>query len=200
MRVAIYDVATGAIEMVISAPPDTIALNTAGRPFIELGNDVECTRETHYVEVFDDAWLMSKPPRPSPLHDWDTVAKAWHADLDRARAERTIAINTDCRAAIIGGFTSSALGTPHVYDSEETDQINIVGAALAGVDQPYKCLDPSTDVKSFHLHTAAQLQQLLADGAARKYRCIAQANLLKAQVQAAQTYEELQTIVWSDPG
>jgi hypothetical protein len=107
-------------------------------------------------------------------------------------------LNAACRAAIIGGFTSSALGAPHRYDSEEVDQLNLIGAVATGGDLVYRCTD-ALGVKDWRLHTAAQLHQVLADGAARKGALLHQASSLKAQAAEATTYELLQAIVWSDP-
>lgn len=41
------------------------------------------------------------------------------------RAAALAAIDASTRAAIVGGFVSSASGTPHRYDSDENDQKNL---------------------------------------------------------------------------
>src|SRR5574340_1390039 len=46
------------------------------------------------------------------------VAVDYVPTLAEAKSAKTAAINAACAAAIVGGFTSSALGAPHIYDSE----------------------------------------------------------------------------------
>lgn len=130
------------------------------------------------------AWHALTPPMPS---DADLLAEA--------KLVRTAGINNACAAEITGGFVSSALGTPHTYDSEETDQLNLIGAASMGVDIPYKCADAS-GIKDFRLHTPAQLKQVLADGATVKLTALQKAAVLKAQVAAAGTVDEVEAVGW----
>lgn len=125
---------------------------------------------------------------------------AWGVDLAAAKTRQTAAINAACRAAIVGGFTSAALGTPHVYDSEETDQANLTGqrqrAAITGQAQLYKCQDVATGVKDWRLHAPEQLDQVFLDGAAFKETQLVKATLLKQQIAQAQTLEEILAVVW----
>jgi hypothetical protein len=125
----------------------------------------------------------------TPLPPTDTEV------LATAKTERIAAINTACAAAITGGFTSSALGALHTYDSEETDQINLIGAVSLGIDMPYKCAD-AAGIKAFRLHTAAQLKQVAIDGATVKLAALEKASALKARVVAAGTVGEVEVVVW----
>ena len=108
-------------------------------------------------------------------------------------------INTLCGKAITSGFTSSALGSAHTYQSEQTDQLNLVGAVTAGTDDYFKCgvADANGNVTwNYELHTIAQLQQVLADGKAHKQVLLQKAGTLKAQVTSATTIAEVEAIVW----
>ena len=115
--------------------------------------------------------------------------------LDIAKAAKTAEINAACAAAIVGGFASSALGTAHTYDSELEDQLNLIGAVGLGIDLPYRCADEA-GVKAFRLHTAAQLKQVAADGAAIKLAALEKAATLKAQVQAAVDAAAVEAVIW----
>jgi hypothetical protein len=131
-----------------------------------------------------DAWHALTPPPPS---DAELLAEA--------KLVRTAGINTACAAEITGGFVSNALGTPHTYDSDDTDQLNLIGAAGTGVDTLYKCTD-AAGFKDFRLHTAAQIKQVLEDGAMVKLLALQKAAVLKAQVAAAGTVVEVEAVVW----
>lgn len=119
--------------------------------------------------------------------------------LDDAKEKRTEAINAAAQAEITSGFVSAALGSPYTYDTELEDQINLMGserkAAITGEAQPYKCADEN-GVKAYRMHTPAQLQQVLDDGAAMKLAALQKAGILKEQVAAAQTIDAVNAIVW----
>lgn len=115
--------------------------------------------------------------------------------LERARATKTAEINAACAAAIVGGFTSAALGAPHTYDSALEDQLNLIGAVSLGIDLPYRCAD-AAGIKAFRLHTAAQLKQVAADGAVVKLSALEKAATLKAQVQAAADAAAVEAVAW----
>lgn len=106
--------------------------------------------------------------------------------VDAATA-RIATLSADCEAAITGGFVSSALGTPHTYQSDRDDQTNLLGShatALAtGQSVPHKCRDENS-VWAYRLHTPAQMTQVLADGAATKLGHLQRFGLLRDQVQA----------------
>ncbi len=105
-------------------------------------------------------------------------------DPAAAAAAQKQAINDACRTAIVGGFESSALGSPRIYDSELEDQINLIGAAGAGIDMDYSCTDPATGIKVSELHTSAQIQQVYADGVIFKAGHLNSARALKEQLDA----------------
>ena len=128
-----------------------------------------------------------------PVNLTGTVPEA--IALERARIAKTAEINAACAAAIIGGFASSALGAPHTYDSALEDQLNLIGAVSLGIDLPYRCAD-ATSVKAFCPHTAAQLKQVAADGAAIKLAALEKAATLKAQVQAAADEAAVEAVAW----
>lgn len=110
-----------------------------------------------FVQPALDAWQAAADAEdnPPPLSVADTAAR------------RISELSLDCETAIVNGFTSSALGTAHRYQSDRDDQLNLIGAAHPGVDMPFKCAD-ADGAWAYRHHTAAQLQQVLSDGAAVK--------------------------------
>ena len=115
--------------------------------------------------------------------------------LDEVKASKSTEINAACTLAIVGGFTSSALGAPHTYDSALEDQLTLIGGVGLGIDLPYRCAD-AADVKEFRLHTAVQLKQVAADGALVKLTALEKAAALKAQVQAAASTAAVEVVAW----
>jgi len=108
-------------------------------------------------------------------------------------------INTLCGKAITSGFTSSALGSAHTYQSEQTDQLNLIGIVTAGQDDYFKCGVEDADGNitwNYEMHTIAQLQQVLEDGKVHKQTLLQKANTLKAQVASAITVADVEAIVW----
>ena len=119
--------------------------------------------------------------------------------LAELKTSKTNEINSACSKAITSGFTSSALGTPHTYQSEQTDQLNLIGVVTAGTDDYFKCgvTDANGNITwNYELHTIVQLQQVLADGKAHKQALLQKANTLKVQVASATTVAKVKAIVW----
>ncbi|HEX9842410.1 MAG TPA: hypothetical protein VGC20_06650 [bacterium] len=117
-------------------------------------------------------------------------------DLDGRKATRRAALSADCNAAITGGFESDALGSAHRYDSDLEAQVNLVGAASLGAAVDYTCTEVATGTKGSVTHTAAQIKQVLKDGAAIKIALLAQYRARVADVEAAETEAEVEAVVW----
>lgn len=108
-------------------------------------------------------------------------------------------INADCASTIIGGFSSSALGSPHKYDSDIEDQINLIASFIASqalAVVPYRCTEIATGVKDWKNHTQAQITQLYFDGMTFKTTQLVIASQLKFQVDNAATQNEVGLISW----
>ena len=114
--------------------------------------------------------------------------------LKEMKTSKLTSLNTFCEAAIVGGFTSSALGSEHTYQSDRDDQVNLMGLVTAGNDDVLKCFDGYT--WNWKQHTVSQLKKVFNDGAAFKKEQLIKANTLKAQIEAASANEELDGIVW----
>lgn len=125
---------------------------------------------TGTVEISDEDWqtaintpgcrieagalLVPTPPTPSEL-------------LVAAQAAQSTKIQAACSAAIVKGFTSSALGVAHTYPSTMTDQINLQSSVAVSGGQPSTWTTllwcASADGWAMTPHTSAQLQQVNDD-------------------------------------
>ncbi|MDU9400191.1 hypothetical protein [Pseudomonas sp. zfem003] len=132
---------------------------------------------------------------PTPIYPSEPSAAE---RLKSRHGVKTKEVDTACESAIISGFQSAALGTPHRYSSQLDDQLNLTGAILRGLDMPYACRDEQ-GVRDFRLHTAEQLRQVGDDFTLYKLQLLQRANALKQQLDlalAAGDIEAMQAITW----
>jgi hypothetical protein len=124
-------------------------------------------------------WL-SASPKPSDI----TIASQ---ELSARKISKILELKIAAKLSIESGFVSSALGTPHTYDSDlQKDQLNILGAKVKGVDLMYTCTDIN-GLKIPRLHTAAQINQVFIDGSDWKYNNSLRFNNKVAIVNAPET-------------
>lgn len=96
--------------------------------------------------------------------------------LLRLKETKVAELSLACQDEIIGGFQSSALGEPAIYDSEQVDQLNLIGAATAtgpitgmpdGFQGPYavrQIVNGVVQPKQYLMHSYSQLREVLLDG------------------------------------
>lgn len=124
--------------------------------------------------------------------------------LADARAARVAVLSAACAAAIVAGFTSSALGAVHTYPSKVTDQQNLTASVTASLlpgiaadwETQFWCADADGDW-NWTAHTAAQIQQVGRDGMSAVLALQAKNAQLGAEVAAATTVAAVQAITWS---
>lgn len=132
--------------------------------------------------------------------------------IDYTREHKSEELSSSCQQAIISGFESNALGTARMYDSDEVDQLNLIGAVantsptataseLAGYTIYYASRDVTTGEKSYNLHSYTQIRQVLSDGANVKLTHLQKFFMLKMQVYSTTInnladLSQLELIVW----
>lgn len=161
--------------------------------------------ETNPPSVQDDeiAYIDGTLEFAGALHtNWAVRAKtaeelaASSAKFAQAKAAKIAELKDACRQTIESGFTSSALGTAHTYDSAlPQDQINLLGAKLGGVDIAFTCTD-ANGVKAQRFHTYAQISQVFDDGKAWVETNKAVFWTKAAQAMAATTRAALDAVTW----
>jgi hypothetical protein len=126
-------------------------------------------------------------------------------ELGQAKTKKTQEINTACATQIIGGFTSNAVDVAidRHYQSEETDQLNLIGIVAGGIDDLFKAgikdINFATNgviTWSYEPHTIAQLVKVLNDGKAYKKTLLQKAYTLKARVEVAITIAQVDAVAW----
>ena len=123
--------------------------------------------------------------------------------LAQAQAAQTTVINAAAAAAIVGGFTSTALGAAYTYPSTLIDQQNlnaqVTASLLPGVDASWTVLQICCDAKgvwAYLPHTAAQIQQVGLDAHASILGFRVKNATLQAQIAAATTVAEVEGVTW----
>lgn len=154
----------------------------------------------------DDTTIMGRESLTAPqsaLLDQVIAAHVPPTALDIVKDVQVAMLRAACAAEIVGGFTSSALGSPRTYPSDETSQRNLSGSVLASIlpslptgwTTPFWNADASGHW-DFTPHTAAQIQQVGLDGKALVVNAQGKLAALTAQVKLAATAQAVQAVAW----
>ncbi|PAF49213.1 hypothetical protein BKH41_03795 [Helicobacter sp. 12S02232-10] len=129
-----------------------------------------------------------------PTHYLESIKEA----LDYAKIKATTQMNQACDKHL-EKLTSNALGTPHIYDMAQEDQINLMGLVLAGIDSFFRCAPIDDPFNKQNIpHTKVQLKKLYADALEYKAKMLFKCGELKEAINQAQTLQALQAIDWID--
>jgi len=127
---------------------------------------------------------------------WNAMQPTPAQVLEQTKHRHIEAISTQCNAAILACFASSALGAEHVYDFDYEAQTNLNGMLSAitngmavepimwkasGVPQP---------------HTFEQFKAIYAAGLAHKNANIGKYWELKAEITSALNTDDITSITW----
>lgn len=115
--------------------------------------------------------------------------------LDVAKASKRTELNNGYETLTAAGFTSSALGAPHVYPSSQEAQMDLVGTVLLGTASPFACVN-GAGVKDARIHTAEQIRQVLEDGAVYKLSLYLTLQEKLAAVEAAESVGAVSLVAW----
>lgn len=123
--------------------------------------------------------------------------------LADAQSAQIAVLSAACQAQIYAGFDSAALGAVHHYPAKDKDQGNLSGSVVSSLlpglpadwTTPFWCQD-SAGAWAFVPHSAAQIQQVGADGKAAIVAALEKNAALAAQVMAAASVAEVQAVVW----
>jgi hypothetical protein len=169
------------------------------------------------VVLWDGApgWLPPDGSTAVKLDDGSSVSIGWTYDgasfaaptstptLAAAQASKIAELSAECKAAIVAGFTSSALGAAYTYPAKDTDQQNLASSVIdsllsngaAGWVTPFWCADAS-GAWAFRMHTAAQIQKVGQDAKAAVLAAMVKNQTLAGQVAAASTVAAVSAIAW----
>ena len=128
-------------------------------------------------------------------------------DLESVRAATMLKIDAWTKAAITGGFVSSASGSSHTYDSDENDQKNITLMQTVSHSErfaaseyqgliPIRAIPDGETEKTILYLTTAQMDLLVEDLALHIGKCKQHGWDLQREASTATTVEQLKSIEW----
>ena len=123
--------------------------------------------------------------------------------LDDIKSAQNAILDASCAAQIVGGITSSALGSAYVYPTQTTDQnnlnANVTSSLLPNLASDWVtsqiCQD-SAGNWAYVNHTASQIQQVGSDVKSAILNMLIKKTQLQAQVNAAATENQVKLITW----
>ena len=126
---------------------------------------------------------------PSPHHTFDYTTKQWvdPRSLDEIKSQKWAEIKSQRDQLEFGGFEFDG----GIYDSDQTSQGRIMGAAIAGVDQVWTLADNTTVELS-----AAQLQQLYAALQAHIAGVHERGRIARLLIYEATTSDEVEAVIF----
>jgi len=132
---------------------------------------------------------------------WETGGTITQIDLDNMRTvamqtERIIELSESAKLDIVNGFTSSALGTQHWYDSNLEDQLNLIGATASTIDVLFGVRETEFGPKLYKNHTHVELLNVLSDGKNVKLFVLQKFNNKRDVILLATTEAEIDAITW----
>ena len=116
--------------------------------------------------------------------------------LDAYKTSKIESLYTLCNEAVLGIFTSSALGILHNYIFDYEAQMNLAGTKQAFDSALVTSVEWNTRDAGVLAHDATQFNQLWLDGFLHKISTINKYRALKGQVESAVDKDGVDSIVW----
>ena len=193
IRVAYYDLATGAVSALLCGP------SLEGMP---LPAGLQGAVLTDYAgllpAIYDGSSIIAVPAQPSAAHQWSWPDRTWVLDITAARSDAWARIKAARDAAEFGTFGWAG----HIFDGDElsfgrlSQALEAARFAITASDttftQPWKLADNSwitlTAQQVFEVYRARGLNTLNAH---------LHAEALRQQIDAATTITDLDAIQWA---
>lgn len=145
------------------------------------------------------------------VQDWINAGNTPEPEvtLQESKDDKIAELQTACEQAITSGFTSSALGSKHIYPSTQLDQHNMDACIISslipnlpsGWTTEFTCI-PVANKNNIEwplkAHTVAQIQQAGLDGKKWILAQRKQFKAFKAQVKNLATNQDVQAVTWTD--
>ncbi len=156
------------------------------RPMIEELTDKQVEVPTSKYQFALDEWNEKRELELNPLP----------LSFEELKNIKIQEINQACKKAIISGFKSLAKEIEYKYESDEVDQLNLIGAVTTGVRQNIKCSSDNGVTWQWIDHLSSEVKDVFDDGVNHKNEMLIKASTLKNQVLTVPTVEEINKIVW----
>jgi hypothetical protein len=167
----------------------------------ETGNRVVAVIDGEVVETFllDGELLVPLENYNDfimPVRSGDTWVEGGIFDLVAYKMNKIESLYNLCNQAILGIFSSSAMGTPHDYIFDFEAQMNLAGTKQAFNDNLITNIEWNTRDVGPCFHDATQFNQLWLDGFTHKVSNMTKYRTLKGQVEIAVDKAGVDSIEW----
>lgn len=189
MKAVLYE-ANGSICAILRGGSDDELRADAeamGKPCII--TEVDARKDTHYVS---DGEVLEIPIKPANANKFNNESGEWGLDIDLARSKKWKAIKIERQMRELSTFEWNT----HTFQCDETSQMRIQSAVQAaliddGLSMVWTLADNTTQT-----FTATQIKQIGQALANHVNACHERGRILRQQIQAATTQEELEAIAW----
>lgn len=183
----LIDTNTGKVNAVLGGDIHQVGLNTPeDSGFVDFDDDAIKPELTAYWDESSQKFI-SIGEQPDQYHTFDYATKEWKSEqtIQQLKDTKWLELKKQRDTVEFGGFEFEG----HIYDSDQTSQGRIMGAAAAGVDQVWTLADNTTvDL------TALQLQQLYAALQAHVARSHERGRIARQLIYEAETKEQVESV------
>lgn len=159
-------------------------------------NHVDITRVDHDVTVEDyyvsDNEVLAKGERPSESYTFNYASGSWELDIELAKGYKWESIKDSRNAQEFGTFEWGG----YTFQCDEVSQRRIQGAVQLSAIDDTLTLDWTLADNSVQTFTAADYIQIGQALAVHVSQCHERGRILRLEIEAATTLEELEAIVW----
>lgn len=161
-----------------------------GRGIFVESSDVPEDTDAYYVS--NDGVLTPKGAKPSEGHVFNYATEQWELDVELARCKKWRAIKLARKAQELSTFEWNT----HTFQCDEASQMRIQSAVQAAIlDESLSMVWTLADntTQTFNATELKQIGKALSD---HVKQCHDRGRILRAQIDAATTQEELEAVVW----
>lgn len=167
---------------------DVIALTDSADASVTVLLDVQPPEEPCFYDSLSETFILI-PAQPTQYHTFDFDSKTWcdTRSLVEIKAQKWEEIKAARNVLEFEGFEFEG----HIYDSDQTSQGRIIGAAMSQTDQVWTVADNSTVSL-----TAAQLASLYITLQIHVANAHARGRAARQALDAATTIEEVNAVIF----
>lgn len=184
---AVYKVDTGEIIRTGVCPESAVSLKASGdNEALVVGS----ASDLHdYVK---DGEIVSKGAQPSKGHVFNYATEQWELDIDLARSKKWKAIKIERQMRELSTFEWNT----HTFQCDQASQMRIQSAVQAAILDDSLSMVWTLADNTTQTFTASDLKQIGQALSNHVKDCHDRGRILRAQIDAATTQEELEAIVW----
>jgi hypothetical protein len=191
MKTAVMYNSDGMITGIRSGSPRGVLIDAeaSGQSYLLTEADVDIDR--FYVNI-ETSEIVEYPEKPSAAHVFNFASCVWELDLSEARAIAWDRIKRHRSSEEFGTF----IWNDYTFDCNEVSQRRIQGAVQLAVLDTNSVIVWTLADNTAQTFNAAEIKQIGQALANHVNTCHERGRILRQQIQAATTQEELEAIAW----